>query len=215
MVQGLQARRGAELWKALDGRAHLAVADSVRRREAALTLEGSPPLAHGLEGTTLGYLVALTVVDHAERERFVFASDVQGPLSPVAAAWIIRQQPTLLYLAGPPSYMEHALGAEVIDRGAEHLRRIIATTGCRVVMDHYALRDPHWRERFGPLLATGRVTTAAGYLGLPEATLEAQRRELWGQVRRPAVKAPGTRAIITTIPTKRIPRRAAKGEDTQ
>jgi uncharacterized protein len=215
MVQGLQARRGAELWRALEGRAHLEAADSVRRQEAALTLEGSPPLAHGLEGTTLGYLVALTVVDHAERERFVFASDVQGPMSPVAAAWIIRQQPTLLYLAGPPSYMEHAVGADAIDRGTDHLRRIIASTGCRVVMDHYALRDQNWRERFGPLLETGRVTTAAGYLGMPEATLEAQRRELWGQVRRPAAKAPGARAMMTHAPTKRMPRRASKGGHAQ
>jgi predicted metallo-beta-lactamase superfamily hydrolase len=214
MVQGLQARRGAELWRALAGRAHLEAADSVRRQEAALTLEGSPPLAHGLEGSTLGYLVALTVVDHAERERFVFASDVQGPLSPVAAAWIIRQQPTLLYLAGPPSYMEHAVGAEVIARGIDHLRRIIAATGCRVIMDHYALRDRHWRERFGALLETGRVTSAAGYLGVPEATLESQRGELWGQVRRPATKADGARAIMTTAP-KRATRRAAKGGDAE
>ncbi|HEY7648315.1 MAG TPA: hypothetical protein VID04_04860 [Methylomirabilota bacterium] len=214
MVQGLQARRGAELWRALAGRAHLEAADSVRRQEAALTLEGSPPLAHGLEGSTLGYLVALTVVDHAERERFVFASDVQGPLSPVAAAWIIRQQPTLLYLAGPPSYMEHAVGAEVIARGIDHLRRIIAATGCRVIMDHYALRDAHWRERFGALLETGRVTSAAGYLGVPEATLESQRRELWGQVRRPATKADRARAIMTTAP-KRATRRAAQGGDAE
>jgi predicted metallo-beta-lactamase superfamily hydrolase len=136
-------------------------------------------------------------------------------MSPVAAAWIIRQQPTLLYLAGPPSYMEHAVGADVIDRGTDHLRRIIASTGCRVVMDHYALRDENWRERFGPLLETGRVTTAAGYLGVPEATLEAQRRELWGQVRRPAAKAPGVRAMMTPAPTKRMPRRASKGGDAQ
>lgn len=215
MVQGLQARRGAELWRVLEGRARLEAADSARRQEAALTLEGSPPLAHGLEGTPLGYLVGLTVVDHAERERFVFASDVQGPLSPVAAAWIIRQQPTLLYLAGPPSYMEHAIGAEVIDRGADHLRRIIATTGCRVIMDHHALRDEHWRERFGALLETGRITTAAGYLGLSDATLETQRRELWGQVRRPAVKASGGRAIMARMSPKRTLGQAAKGGDAE
>jgi hypothetical protein len=202
MVQGLQARRGGELWRALQGRARVEAADGARRREAALTLEVSTPLAHGLEGTTLGYLVALTVVDHAERERFVFASDVQGPLSPVVAAWIARQQPTLLYLAGPPSYVEHAVGTAIIDRGVEHLRCIIAATGCRVIMDHYALRDLRWRERFGPLLETGRVTTAAGYLGVPDTPLEAQRRELWGDARQPAVKAWGRRGIMNrTSPT--------------
>jgi predicted metallo-beta-lactamase superfamily hydrolase len=215
MVQGLQARRGAELWRALEGQARVEAADSARRRESALALEISPPLAHGLEGTALGYVVALTVMDHAERERFVFASDVQGPLSPVAAAWITRQQPTLLYLAGPPSYMEHAVGAEVIERGAEHLRRIIAATGCRVIMDHHALRDVRWRERFGGLLETGRVTTAAGYLGVPDAPLEARRRESWGEARRPAAKAPGGRATMARTSPRRTFRRTAKGGPTE
>jgi hypothetical protein len=215
MVQGLQARRGAELWQALEGRARVEGADSARRQEAALTLEASPPLAHGLEASALGYVVALTVVDHAERERFVFASDVQGPLSPVAAAWIARQQPTLLYLAGPPSYMEHAIGAEVINRGAEHLQRIIAATGCRVIMDHYAVRDPRWRERFARLLETGRVTTAAGYLGLDDAPLEARRRELWGQTRRPAAKAARGRATITRRPPRPAVSQAGKGGNTE
>jgi uncharacterized protein len=185
MVQGLQARRAAELWKALGDRARVAVADDLVERTMDLILEVSPPLPHGLEGTTLGYVVALTIAEAGERERFVFASDVQGPLSPVAAAYLVRQRPTLLYLAGPPSYVEHEVGAAVIDRGIEHLLRVIETTGCRVIMDHHALRDGAWRERFARLWDTGRVTTAAGYLGLPESALEPRRAELWGRVRKP------------------------------
>jgi predicted metallo-beta-lactamase superfamily hydrolase len=208
MVQGQQARRGMELWRALAGRARVETADAAVRREAELTLEVSPPLAHGVEGTTFGYVVALTVIDHAERERFVFASDVQGPLSPVAAAYLERQRPTLLYLSGPPSYLEHTLGTAVIDRAVEHLLRIIATTGCRVILDHHALREVRWRERLGRLLETGRVTTAAGHIGVAEAPLEAVRSQRWALLRKAAAKAPSERAIMTR---RDVTGHAAKG----
>jgi hypothetical protein len=211
MVQGLQARRAAELRRVLTGQARVEAADGQARREAGVTLEVSPPLAHGLEGTPLGYVVTLTIVDHAERERFVFASDVQGPLSPVAAAYLTRQRPTLLYLSGPPSYMEREIGPAVIDHGVEHLLRIVDATGCRVIMDHHALRDRRWAERFARLWQTGRVTTAAGYIGVPEATLEAQRVQLWAAARRPPARVAAGRAIMTPTSPTRTARRFAKG----
>jgi uncharacterized protein len=195
MVQGLQARRAVELWKALQTAARVAVADDFSERRVDLVLEASPPLPHGLEGTPLGYVLALTIADPAERERFVFASDVQGPLSPVAAAYIARQRPTLLYLAGPPSYVEREVGAAAIERGIDHLMRIVDKTACRVIMDHHALRDVRWEERFARVWETGRVTTAATYLGAENAALESRRAELWGRVRKPA--APSGRAIMT------------------
>jgi predicted metallo-beta-lactamase superfamily hydrolase len=200
MVQGLQARRAAELWKALQGHARVAVADDLSERSMDLVLEVSPPLPHGLEATTLGYLVALTIAEAGERERFVFASDVQGPLSPVAAAYLVRQRPTLLYLAGPPSYVEREVGAALIDRGIEHLLRVVETTGCRVIMDHHALRDVDWRERFARVWDTKRVTTAAGYLGLPESALESRRAELWGRARKPLARS--GRAAVSREPAR-------------
>jgi predicted metallo-beta-lactamase superfamily hydrolase len=211
MVQGLQARRGAELWRALDGPARVASADGWSRREPDAMIEVSSPLAHGLEGTALGYVVALTVSEPAERERFVFASDVQGPLSPVVAAWIERQRPTLLYLAGAPSYVEHELGTAVVDRAIDHLRRIIDATGCRVIMDHHALRDGRARQRFAPLWATGRVVTAAGWLGLEDAVLETRRAELWARARRPAARVGAPRAMMARTPARRTGRRLGQG----
>ena len=213
MVQGLQARRAAELWKTLQAAARVAVADDLNERTMDLILEVSPPLPHGLEATSLGYLVALTIAEPGERERFVFASDVQGPLSPVAAGYLVRQRPTLLYLAGPPSYVEHEVGAAVIDRGVDHLMRIVDTTGCRVIMDHHALRDVAWQERFARLWDTGRVTTAAGFLGVPEAALESRRAELWGRVRKPL--AASGRPLRPAAARSRVSpparRRAARG----
>ena len=211
MVSGQQARRGAELWTVLTADARPTIADGYARREHAFELRASSPLPHGVEGTTMGYVVALAVIDHVERERFVFASDVQGPLSPVAAGWLIQQRPTLLYLAGPPAYIERDLGTPLIERGIDNLLRIIDATGCRVIMDHHAVRDAAFEARFERLWATGRVVTAAAHLGVPLATLESRRRQLWTAARKPAVPVrpplrPAARATLDATS-----RRAAKG----
>ena len=156
--------RGA-LWRALGARATAAPRRAGGSRRWTRCCRPRRRCGHGPDGTGLGYVVALTVEDRREGTRFVHASDVQGPLSPVAAAYLARQRPTLLYLSGPPAYLESQLGAELMDRGIEHLLRIIDQTGCRVIFDHHALRDAAYPERFRRLWETGRVVTAAGYLG--------------------------------------------------
>src|SRR5207244_10619839 len=130
---------------------------------------------HGVDGTPFGSVVGLTIVDPAERERFVFASDLQGPASPVAAAYLVQQRPTLLYLSGPVSYLEREVGRDAIERAIDHLVRVVEATGCRVIMDHHALRDARFAERFARLWETGRVVTAAAPRGRPGAPRDSRR----------------------------------------
>jgi hypothetical protein len=193
-IEGRQAQRAVGLWRALATHTEPLTAEGRRLETADAVLQASPPLSHGPDGTSLGYVVALTIEDRREGTRFVHASDVQGPLSPVAAAYLARQRPTLLYLSGPPAYLESQLGPGVIERGIEHLRRIVDQTGCRVILDHYALRDAAYRERFGPLWETGRVVTAAGFLGIPDTPLEATRLALWAGRRKPPMPVRPSRA---------------------
>ena len=206
VVTGAQARRAHALWAALEGQAHIQAADGLSLTTPDLDLKVSPPLPHGAEGTSLGHVVALMVTDHREHQRFVFASDVQGPLSAVAAAWLIQQRPTTLYLSGPPSYIEREVGTAAIDRGVDNLKRILDTTGCRVIMDHHAIRDPRFSTRFERLWETGRVVTAAAHLGLDAQPLEARRDQLWTAVRKPPAKA----ATPRSLPSREA-RRAARG----
>ncbi len=208
-----ERRAGAAqaLWAALDGQAVIQPADSMTLTTRDLDLAVSPPLPHGLEGTSMGYVVALTVTDHHEHQRFVFASDVQGPLSPVASAWLIQARPTTLYLSGPPSYIERELGAAAIERSVDHLCRIIDATGCRVIMDHHAVRDLRFTARFARLWETGRVVTAAAHLGLAVQPLEARREQLWAAVRKPPVKAVPARAVPSRAIMTRNTRSFARG----
>jgi uncharacterized protein len=208
MIGGKQAQRAEALWKVLDGQAKVERADGARRREADLELCVSPPLPHGVDGSPFGSIVALTIVDPAERERFVFASDLQGPASAVAAAYLIQQRPTLLYLSGPVSYLEREVGRDAIERAIDHLVRVVEATGCRVIMDHHALRDAGYAERFGRLWETRRVVTAAAYLGVDEAPLESRRNRAWAAaVRKPPARVAPSRVRMDD----RAPRRFAKG----
>jgi predicted metallo-beta-lactamase superfamily hydrolase len=81
----------------------------------------------------------------------------------------------------------------------DHLLRVMEATGCRVIMDHHALRDPGFSTRFERLWSTGRVVTAAAHLGVETAPLEARRRMLWSTVRKApaAARAPGARISRT------------------
>jgi predicted metallo-beta-lactamase superfamily hydrolase len=211
MIAGRQAQRAEALWRALDGQARVESADGLQRREMGLELCVSSPLPHGADGTPFGSVLALTIVDPAERERFVFASDLQGPASPVAAAYLVQQRPTLLYLSGPASYLERDLGRDAIERAIDQLARVVDATGCRVIMDHHAMRDPRFADRFARLWATGRVVTAAGYLGLADAPLESRRHRAWASARKPPARVREPRAKILGS----TPRKFAKGGFTE
>ncbi|MCI0548414.1 MAG: hypothetical protein L0027_14160 [Candidatus Rokubacteria bacterium] len=188
MIGGRQEARGRGLWRSLAAGARLDVAEGRRLETDDAVVTASPPLAHGLEASGLGYVIALTITSRREGERFVHASDVEGPLSPVATAYLIRERPHVLYLSGPPAYLERQVGAPIVTRGIENLRRIVDATGCRVIMDHHALRGADYQERFRVLWDTGRVVTAAGFLGLPDQALEARRREIWREARKPGAR---------------------------
>jgi predicted metallo-beta-lactamase superfamily hydrolase len=191
MINPRQARRAGELWKSIGPGCRLDSAEGRTMETSDTRLSASPPLAHGAEGTGLGYVVALTVTDLREGKRFVHASDVQGPLSPVAAAYLIRERPDLLYLSGPPAYLESDLGSAPIDQGVDQLRRVMDQTGCRVILDHHAVRAESYPERFRSLWGTGRVVTAAHFLGLDDAALESRRRALWAGKRKAGSRMPG------------------------
>ena len=217
MVAPRQAGRAALLWKAIHGRCRLDAAEGRRLETPDAVLTASPPLSHGPDGTDLGHVVALTVTDRREGTRFVHASDVQGPLSPVAAAYLIRERPNLLYLSGPPAYLESQIGSALIERGIASLLRIMEATGCRAILDHHALRAADYRDRLRRLWETGRVQTAAGFLGLADASLEAHRRDLWTARRKaPAPMPMGARRLNAKRPSammnaRRAPNHAKEG----
>jgi predicted metallo-beta-lactamase superfamily hydrolase len=177
-----QAAQAREFWRAIGAHCHLSAAEGHEAEIDGATLRFSPPLPHGLDGSEFGHVVALTVVD--DGMRFVHASDLQGPASPVATAYLQRERPDLVYLSGPPTYLQGQVGYDVVQRGIDNLMRLVGETGCRVIMDHHAVREPRFRDRLAQVFATGRVVTAAEYVGRRDECLEARRAALWTRRRR-------------------------------
>jgi uncharacterized protein len=181
MTDAHQGAQGREFWRAIGPHCRLEPAEGRSIELAGVTVRFSPPLPHGLEGSGFGYVVAVTVDDG---ERFIHAADLQGPASPVATAYLLRERPDLVYVSGPPTYLQGQIGPQIVQRGVDNLVRLVGETGCRVIVDHHAVREPRFRDRLAPAFATGRVVTAAEYLGRGDECLEARRAALWARRRR-------------------------------
>ena len=154
---------------------------SVGLRDVSLSF--SAPLSHGKSGAKLGSVMATAI--RSREGCFVHASDVQGPMSANALAWLLQQRPDYLYLSGAPTYKLYTQAPQAADtftvqdlRTAKaNLLTLMKYSGCEVILDHYATRDRNFRRQYSDVLARGNVYTAAEFLGVPERPLEARRQD--------------------------------------
>ncbi|NPA47971.1 MAG: hypothetical protein GXO14_04950 [Thermococci archaeon] len=136
-----------------------------------LTLEFSPAVPHGREGSKLGFVV-MTLID--DGHRLIHASDIQL-LNRKAVEWIISKNPDLLITGGPPTYLgPRAAGSW--EEGIRNLNEIIRETNAEVILDHHVVRDRRYPRFFEELEKTPK--TFAGYMKAEDRPLEAYRREL-------------------------------------
>lgn len=145
-------------------------------------LRFSEPVAHGSEDAMLGWVI-MTVVEYGD-ERFMFAPDVQGPMSNHTLELIIKEQPTVIILGGPPLYLG-GLRVDMIqiERALHNIESIIEAVPL-VILEHHALRDESWKQKMGKVYQhaskTGHsIVTAAEYLGKENVFLETKRKQLY------------------------------------
>jgi len=141
----------------------------------------SPPIFHGLSAQ-LGYIIQVFI---EESEKFIFTSDVQGPLNDDGLNFIIEKCPNLLLIDGPATYL---LGSHYkkhdINLSIENLEKIIDQTPLsNLIIDHHLLRDMNWADYIKDLTKIKNgviISSAAGYLGKKEELLEARRKDIYG-----------------------------------
>ncbi|WXG44344.1 MAG: MBL fold metallo-hydrolase [Promethearchaeati archaeon SRVP18_Atabeyarchaeia-1] len=134
-------------------------------------LRFSPPLFHGVEYDRLGW-VSSTVVEH-NGVKLLHSSDFEGPVIEDYADWIIRENPDVLFIDGPPTYLYGVVvGRTAFARAIDNACRIIreADRTKLMIYDHHLMRDPLFRERVADVYKVAkengkRVTSAAEYLG--------------------------------------------------
>lgn len=147
-------------------------------------LSFSPAVAHGSDDHSLGWVIMATV--ECGGERFMFAPDIQGPMSIQTAELILAAKPSVLMMGGPPLYLEGGRVSEhQIKQALLNLERIIEVVPL-IIIEHHALRDEAWRDKLSDVLAKATahghsIVTAAEYTGKDNLFLEAKRRQLFDE----------------------------------
>jgi len=145
-------------------------------------LRFSEPVFHGSDNSMLGYV--LMAIVECDGERFMFAPDVQGPMSNRTLELILAAQPALLMLGGPPFYLGGFRVEEAqLQNGLKNLSAIVEAVPL-VVLEHHALRDESWKQKISPISEHAstmghRILTAAEYAGNENTFLESKRKQLY------------------------------------
>lgn len=135
------------------------------------------PLFHGIEFSRVGWVIS-TVIEH-EEEKLIYSSDLNGPIIKDYAEWIIRENPDILVLDGPMTYMlGYLLNKINLRRAIENAVRIVKETDAEtIIYDHHLPRERHFKEHTREVWEVGEklnksVLTAAEFLGREPKVLE-------------------------------------------
>jgi predicted metallo-beta-lactamase superfamily hydrolase len=145
-------------------------------------LRFSEAVPHGPDDSMLGWVVMALI--ECQDELFMFAPDVQGPMSTHTLELIKAAKPQVIMLGGPPFY----LGGFKVDEaqlqlGLKNLTAVVEAVPL-TVLEHHALRDAAWQQRTKPVYAKAaemghKVMTAAEFAGDENTFLESKRKTLY------------------------------------
>jgi predicted metallo-beta-lactamase superfamily hydrolase len=147
-------------------------------------LHFSEAVFHGPDDSRLGWVV-MTLVEYAG-ERFMFAPDVQGPMSTRTLELIKAAKPQVIMIGGPPFYLGGFKVAESqLQLGLKNLTAVVETVPL-TILEHHALRDGSWQQRTKQVYDTAaemghKVMTAAEFAGHENSFLESKRKRLYAE----------------------------------
>jgi uncharacterized protein len=175
--RGWMFKQAAEKWAK-----RFEAADDQTYQFGKTTLRFPPPVPHGEDESGLGW-VLLCIVERAG-EKLVFAPDVQGPIAPETVEEILKEEPSILIMGGPPTYLRgFRVGEEVFQKALQHMERLAGSVQT-LVIDHHLLRDEGWSEFMKPVRDTAEragheLLTAADLLKQEPEPLEYRRKDLY------------------------------------
>ncbi|MFW9844846.1 MAG: hypothetical protein ACFFEV_09740, partial [Candidatus Thorarchaeota archaeon] len=144
------------------------------------TITYSHPLPHGPIGSKLGFVLA-TTVEHSDT-RFLFAPDIQGPISKETLSYILSIEPELAIVGGPPLYLSHVTKQEI--QSALYCLSNLAVSVSTLVVDHHNKRGDNWDEWIQPVRnisqeSENSLLSIAELAGKEEQCLESRRNQLY------------------------------------
>jgi hypothetical protein len=146
-------------------------------------LRFTKPIFHGLEFSDVGWIFA-TVIEHG-RKKLIHTSDISGPVIEDYAEWLIDENPNILIVDGPLTYMfGYVVNKTNMDRAINNMVRIVNETDSELIIyDHHLPREAKFKENTAPVWQAAerqdkKVVTAAEYLGETTAVLRGKSSEL-------------------------------------
>jgi len=142
----------------------------------------SESVVHGSEEALLGWVIMATI-EYGD-ERFMFAPDIQGPMSKHTLELILNSKSDIIMLGGPPLYLEGSrVDINRINEALSNLEGIVEAVPI-VILEHHALRDEAWKQKTDSVFQRAqavehRVMTAAEYVGNENFFLEFKRKQLY------------------------------------
>lgn len=159
------------------------IADGKEFSHGSTKIAFSPAVYHGTN-PRLGYVVEVSIA--CSGVKMLFTSDVEGPSVADQVDFILQENPDLLILDGPMTYMlGFRYSQKSLALSIENINRIITETSVKtILLEHHFMRDLKYKERIGEVYECAanndvRVMTAAEYLGGEIDMLEARRKELY------------------------------------
>jgi len=161
------------------------IADGKEFKHGSTIIKFSPPVYHGTN-PKLGYVVEVSI--SCGGEKVVFTSDVEGPSVAEQAEFIIHENPDIVILDGPMTYMlGFRYSRKSLALAIENMNRIIKETSAKcILVEHHFMRDLKYKERIAEVYECAaekgvKVITAAEYIGRSIEMLEARRKEFYGE----------------------------------
>ncbi len=180
-INASQRKRGYMFRKKnLEKAEEIIPADDHEFEKGDTTLKFSNPVYHGPEETKLGYSLILTV--ETPEFNFVHAPDVQGPMYKESLDYILSEEPDLLIVGGPPTYIDFKLDEMDLENSKENLKAL-AKEVPKLVVDHHLLRDIDYEDFLRPVKNSAKdsgnkVMVASEIIDESPELLEARRKEL-------------------------------------
>ena len=160
----------------------LEIADGTTFHFGDTKIKFSEPVFHGSEDSGLGWVLMTTI--EFEDEKVLFTSDVQGPIYVPTLDKILAEQPQLVIVSGPPTYLTGLrVKEEDIDQGLQNLKWLVENIPI-TILEHHIFRDENWRTFIQPIFdaaseAGNKIFTAAQFLGIKNNFLEFRRKQLF------------------------------------
>ena len=173
-----QFKRAKEFLSLIKGKTKkIEISDNKEFNFGKIKINFSEPLWHGVNKSTLGYVLLVKIVD--ENTKLLFSSDLVGIYQEEYADLIIKENPDILIIDGPATYLlGYLVSYYNLAKNIINLCKIIDHVDSEIIiLDHHLLRDYRYRDLLFEVYTKAKklnknVLTAAEYYKMKPKVLE-------------------------------------------